>query len=152
MLSGRGEQSKGYWIIESWNIRSHHHQLHVRKLKLRQYRDFNKVTERIRRRAGISSFLTSIIERFIFIGRDSDSFILNYLVLCCAQFCPNFATPQTLACQAPLSMGFFSQKSAGVGWHFLLQEIFLTQRSDPHLFVSPALANGFCTMSTWEVC
>ena len=42
------------------------------------------------------------------------------------------------ACQAPLSMEFFSGKNTGVGCHFLLQEIFPTQCLNPHL-VSPAL-------------
>ena len=37
-----------------------------------------------------------------------------------------FATLWTITCQAPLSMGFFRQ-SPGVGCHFLLQGIFLTQ-------------------------
>ena len=46
-----------------------------------------------------------------------------------------FATPWTVAYQAPPSMGF-SSKSAGVDCHFLLQGIFLTQESNPG---SPAL-------------
>ena len=33
----------------------------------------------------------------------------------------------------------------GVGCHFLLQEIFLTQGSNPYLFMSPALAGAFFT-------
>ena len=37
-----------------------------------------------------------------------------------------FVTPLTIACQAPLSMGF-SGKNTGVGCHALLQGIFLTQ-------------------------
>ena len=41
-------------------------------------------------------------------------------------------TPQTVARQAPLSMGF-SSKNTGVGCHFLLQGIFLTQGLNPHL-------------------
>ena len=41
-------------------------------------------------------------------------------------------TPQTVACQVPLSMGF-SSKTTGVGCHFLLQGIFLTQGLNPHL-------------------
>ena len=42
-------------------------------------------------------------------------------------------------------------KNAGVGCHFLLQGIFLTQGSNPGLFMSPALADGFFTTSTtWE--
>ena len=43
-----------------------------------------------------------------------------------------FATPWTVAYQAPPSMGF-PGKGSGVGCHFLLQRIFLTQGSDPHL-------------------
>ena len=44
----------------------------------------------------------------------------------------DFATPQTVAHQAPLSMGFPS-KNTGVGYHFLLQGIFLTQGSNTQL-------------------
>ena len=40
-----------------------------------------------------------------------------------------FATPWTVAHQAPLSMEF-SGKDTGVGSHFLLQGIFLTQGSN----------------------
>ena len=43
-----------------------------------------------------------------------------------------FATPQTVAHQAPLSTGFPRQEN-WVGCHFLLQGIFLTQGSNPHL-------------------
>ena len=42
------------------------------------------------------------------------------------------AIPGTVACQAPLSMGF-SSKSTGVGCQFLLRQIFLTQGSNPSL-------------------
>ena len=40
-----------------------------------------------------------------------------------------FATLQTVACQAPLSVGFPRQKH-GIVCHFLLQGIFLTQGSN----------------------
>ena len=43
--------------------------------------------------------------------------------------CPTLVTPWTVACQASLSMGF-SSKNTGVGCHFLLQRIFLTQVSN----------------------
>ena len=43
--------------------------------------------------------------------------------------CLLFVTPWTVACQAPLSMEFFSQ-GYGMDCHFLLQGIFLTQGSD----------------------
>ena len=38
-----------------------------------------------------------------------------------------FVTPWTVACQAPLSMEFSPGKNTGMGCHFLLQGIFLTQ-------------------------
>ena len=43
-----------------------------------------------------------------------------------------FATPRTVAHQAPLSMGF-SSKNSGVGCHALLQGIFPIQGSNPYL-------------------
>ena len=46
--------------------------------------------------------------------------------------CLTLATPWTVACQAPLSMGF-SGKNTGVGCHFLFQGIFPTQGSNPGL-------------------
>ena len=52
-----------------------------------------------------------------------------------------FVTPWTAACWSPLSMDFPS-KNTGVGCHFLLQEIFLTQGSNLgllHCWQSPAL-------------
>ena len=49
------------------------------------------------------------------------------------KLCPTlFLTPQTVAHQAPLPMGFPSKKT-GVGCYFLLQGIFLTQGSNPSL-------------------
>ena len=50
--------------------------------------------------------------------------MLNHVLL--------FVTPWTVAHQAPLSMGF-SRKNTGVGCHFLLQGIFLTQGLNLHL-------------------
>ena len=42
-------------------------------------------------------------------------------------------------------------KNIDVGCHALLQGIFLTQGSNPHLIMSPALAGRFFTTSaTWE--
>ena len=48
------------------------------------------------------------------------------------QSCPTLVTPQAAARQAPLSREF-PGKNTGVGWHFLLQGIFPTQRSNPGL-------------------
>ena len=49
-----------------------------------------------------------------------------------AQSCPTLCDPWTAACQTPLSMGFLG-KNTGVGYHFILQWIFLTQGSNPAL-------------------
>ena len=51
----------------------------------------------------------------------------HWQVLSCVQL---FATPWTVAREAPLSMGFFPGKNTGVGCHFLLQGIFLNQGSN----------------------
>ena len=51
-----------------------------------------------------------------------------------AQSCPTLVTPWTVARQAPGGMPWdFPGKHTGVGCHFLLQEIFLTQGSNLHL-------------------
>ena len=44
----------------------------------------------------------------------------------------SFVTPGTVACQAALSWDF-PGKNPGMGCHFLLQGIFLTQGLNPHL-------------------
>ena len=49
-----------------------------------------------------------------------------------AKLCPTLATLWTVACQAPLSMGF-SRQEYWVGCHSLPQGIFLTQGSNPGL-------------------
>ena len=62
------------------------------------------------------------------------------------QLCP-FVTPWTVACQAPLSIGF-SRQEYWSGLPFLLQRLFTSQGLDPHLLEeSPALAGGFFTTS-----
>ena len=49
------------------------------------------------------------------------------------QSCPTLASPEIVARQAPLSMGFSPGKSTGVACHFLLHGSFLTQGSNPGL-------------------
>ena len=50
----------------------------------------------------------------------------------CARSCLTLCDPGTLARQAPLSMEFSRRlEDTGVGCHFLLQGIFLTQRLNP---------------------
>ena len=44
----------------------------------------------------------------------------------------HFVDPRTVACQAPLSLGFSRQKYWR-GSYFVLQEIFLTQGANPRL-------------------
>ena len=59
------------------------------------------------------------------------------------------ATPWTVACQAPLSMGF-SRQDTGVGCHFLLQGIFPTQGLNSCLL--HPLHQQACSLplATWE--
>ena len=62
-------------------------------------------------------------------------FIGIYL-LCCscsvAKSCPTLCSPWTVAHKAPLTWGF-PGKNMGVGCHWLLQRIFLTQGPNPNL-------------------
>jgi len=48
--------------------------------------------------------------------------------------------------QGPLSIEF-SSKNIGMGCHFLLQGIFLTQGSNPCLPAAPELEGGFLTIT-----
>ena len=58
----------------------------------------------------------------------------NFVICTCLLSCFSrvwlFATPWTIACQAPLSMGF-SRQEYWSGGRALLQGIFLTQESNP---------------------
>ena len=59
-------------------------------------------------------------------------------VLCMLSFVFNnevvsLCDSMNIALQGSLSMEFMPGKDTGVGCHFLLQGIFLTQRSNPHL-------------------
>ena len=48
-----------------------------------------------------------------------------------AKSCLTLATPWTVACQAPLSMGFYRQKYWNVGCHFLLQaQVILSRKKN----------------------
>ena len=60
---------------------------------------------------------------------------------------PIFATPWTVARQAPLSMNS-PGKNTGVICHALLQGIFLNLGVEPTFLISPALAGRFFTTST----
>ena len=67
-----------------------------------------------------------------------------------AKSCPTLATPWTVACQAPLSMGFSKQEY----WSRLpcapLGDL-PNPGIEQHLLTSPALAGRFFTTSaTWE--
>ena len=68
--------------------------------------------------SGASSFRTSPSWRMCVLSRFS-----------CVQL---FATPYTVACQVPLSIEF-SRQEYWSGYHALLQEVFLTQGSNPGL-------------------
>ena len=69
-----------------------------------------------------------------------------YCVLSCFIHVWLFVITWTVACQAPLSMGF-SNKNTGAGCHALLQKI----RIEPKSLLSPALAGRFFYhWTTWE--
>ena len=60
---------------------------------------------------------------------------MAYSCCCCfvvTKSCPTLCDPLPVAHQAPLSMGF-PGKNPGMGCHFLLQGIFLTQGLNPQL-------------------
>ena len=63
--------------------------------------------------------------------------------------CPTLVTPWSITCQTPLSMGFPS-KNTGVGCHFLLQGMFLTQGLKPHLASLALPGRFFYHYTTWE--
>ena len=59
-------------------------------------------------------------------------FMYTYVCVLCRSVVSDFVASWTVTCLALLSMGF-SSKNTGVGCYFLLQGIFLTQGSNPHL-------------------
>ena len=74
----------------------------------------------------------SFISSFHSTNRE-ENFVQEGLLGCLvAKSCPTLLWSWTIACQAPLSMEF-PGKNTGVGCHFLLQGIFPTQGSNPHL-------------------
>ena len=67
------------------------------------------------------------------------------------QSCLSLLQPHGLWSARLLCPWNFLGKNTGVGCHALLQGIFLTQGSNTHFFVPPALVGGFFTNSaTWE--
>ena len=75
------------------------------------------------------------------------------LLFSCSVLYDSFATPWVVAYQAPLSMGS-PGTNTGVGCHFLLQQIFLTQESN-HV---SSIAGRFLTTEppwkpqSWNIC
>ena len=61
-----------------------------------------------------------------------------------AKSCPTLATPRTVACQAPLSMGFLRQEYWS-GWPFPSAGDLPDPESEP---ASPTLEDGFFTASS----
>ena len=67
-----------------------------------------------------------------------------------AKLCLTLATPWTIACQAPLSMGF-SRKEHRNSLPFTTPEDLPNPAIKPTFLTSPALAGGlFTTSATWE--
>ena len=78
-------------------------------------------------RGGVRAQLCSTLHTLdmAYILMPSKCLLCGWLFFSCSAVSYSFMTPWTIACQAPLSMGFPRQGS-GVGCHFLLQGIFLT--------------------------
>ena len=75
------------------------------------------------------------------------AFTSLFLIVCACSVVSS-VTPWMVAHQTPLSMGF-SGKNSGVGCHFLLQEIFLTQGSNLRLLCLLHCRWILYTVSPW---
>ena len=76
-----------------------------------------------------------------------NTYLYHFLFHCCclvSKSCPTLLIPFGLYPARLFCLWDFPGKNTGVGCHFLLQEIFPTQRSNPP--VSPKLAGGFITI------
>ena len=86
--------------------------------------------------------------RSLFLNYKKILFHRNFFFHACVLSCVRLlATPWTVIHTRLLCPWDFSVKKAGVNCHFLLQGIFLTQRSNPSL-MSSALAGRFFTTGT----
>ena len=105
--------------------------------------------------SSLTIFITAVKSE-LFLENMVRVFVCDHLLSCVHLF----VTPWTVACQAPLSLGF-SRKNTGVGCHFLLQRIFLTQGWKPGLlhcrqfFYSMSHQGGFmcvcvCRLNSWS--
>ena len=72
-----------------------------------------------------------------------ESCIVDVHMCSVAQSCPTLCTPWAVDLQASVSMRF-PRENTGLGCHFILQAILLTQGSNLGL-ASPAFAGGFFT-------
>ena len=74
------------------------------------------------------------------------TYIYTYIYACMPSFSvvSDFFRLHGLFCQPPLTMGF-SKQECWSGLPFPTPEMFLTQRSNPHLLHLPALAGEFYT-------
>ena len=61
-------------------------------------------------------------------------YLLQYVCVCVCSVMSNSLQPHRLQPARPLCPWTFSGKNTGVGCHFLLQGIFATQGSNPHLW------------------
>ena len=76
---------------------------------------------------------------------------LLYVLCLVAQSGPTLFDPRDCSLPGSSVHGFFPGKNTGMGCHFLLQEIFLTQGSNSHLSCLLPSAGGFFTTSgIWE--
>ena len=101
-------------------------------------------------RLGFAGLIFAVLFGLIFLNNFWKTWLLY---LCCCAVLTRvlfFVTPWTVACQAPRSWNFPS-KYTGVGCHFLLQGIFLTQGLNWSLLWLLHLAvRFFYPGATWE--
>ena len=87
------------------------------------------------RHSWLPLFFLAFLFSFFFFWHDFNLLVLLGSLLLFSHYvtCGSFAAPWTVARQAPLCSQDFLGKNTGVGCHFLLQGIFLTQGSNPCL-------------------
>ena len=98
-----------------------------------------------------------VYEKYVclYINRHTDIYnifiysVFKGMCVCALSHVQLFVTLWTVAHQAPLSMGF-SRRKYWRGLHALLQGIFLTQGSNPHLLCLALAGEFFTTSATWE--
>ena len=77
---------------------------------------------------------------------------LKICYVSCSVVSDSFATPWTVACQAPLIHGILQARITGVGSHSLLQGIFLTQGLNPSFLPCRHILYCLSQMGSPKIC